>query len=39
MGITKLFFGLRTCQLIHMDEAIMLFDKDLRGALEDIVVG
>ena len=30
MGIAKLFFGLRTCQLIHMEEAAMLFDKELR---------
>jgi len=27
MGITKLLFGLRTCQPIHMKEASMLFDK------------
>jgi hypothetical protein len=38
MGIVKLFFGLRTCQPIHMEEAAMLFDKELRGAVEDIVV-
>ncbi|MCI50113.1 hypothetical protein A2U01_0071357, partial [Trifolium medium] len=37
MGIAKLFFGLRTCQPIHMEEASMLFDKELRGAVEDIV--
>jgi len=39
MGIAKLFFGLQTCQPIHMEEAAMLFDKELREAVEDIVVG
>jgi len=39
MGIAKLFFGLRTCQPIHMEEVAMLFDKELREAAEDIVVG
>jgi len=39
MGIAKLFFGLRTCQPIHMEEAAILFDKELREAVEDIVVG
>jgi len=39
MGIAKIFFGLRTCQPIHMEEAAMLFDKELREAVEDIVVG
>jgi hypothetical protein len=39
MDITKLFFGLRTCQSIHMEEATMLLDQELRGAVEDIVVG
>ncbi|MCI50682.1 hypothetical protein A2U01_0071926, partial [Trifolium medium] len=38
MGIVKLFFGLRTCQPIHMEDAAILFDKGLRGAVEDIVV-
>ncbi|KAL5703887.1 hypothetical protein ACHQM5_022381 [Ranunculus cassubicifolius] len=38
MGIAKLFFGLRTCQPIHMKEAAACFDKALRGAIEDIVV-
>jgi hypothetical protein len=38
MGIAKLFFGLRTCQPIYMEEATILFDKELRGAVEDIVV-
>jgi len=39
MGIAKLFFGLRTCQLIHIEEASVLFDKELCEAVEDIVVG
>jgi hypothetical protein len=39
MGIAKLFFGLRTCQPIHMEEVTVLFDKELRAAVEDIVVG
>jgi hypothetical protein len=39
MGIAKLFFGLRTCQPIYMEEATILFDKELRAAVEDIVVG
>ena len=39
MGIAKLFFGLRTCQPIHTEESAMLFDKELREAVEDIVVG
>jgi len=39
VGIAKLFFCLRTCQPIHMEEAAMLFDKELREAVEDIVVG
>jgi hypothetical protein len=39
MGIAKLFFGLRTCQPIYMEEAAILFDKELRAAVEDIVVG
>ncbi|PNY14294.1 auxilin-like protein, partial [Trifolium pratense] len=39
MGIAKLFFGLRTCQPIHMEQATILFDKELRGVVEDIVVG
>jgi hypothetical protein len=38
MGIAKLFFGLRTCKPIHMEEEAMLFDKELRGVVEDIVV-
>jgi len=39
IGIAKLFFGLKRCQPIHMEMAAMLFDKKLRGAVEDIVVG
>jgi len=39
MGIAKLFFGFRTCQPIHVEKAAMLFDKELREAVEDIVVG
>jgi len=39
MSIAKLFFGLKTCQLIHMEDATILFDKELRRAVEDIVVG
>jgi hypothetical protein len=39
MGIAKLLFGLRTCQPIHMEEAAMLFDKELHEAIENIVVG
>jgi len=39
MCITKFFFGLRTCQPIHIEEATMLFEKELHGALKDVVVG
>jgi hypothetical protein len=39
MGIAKLFFGLRMCQPVYMADAAILFDKGLRGAVEDIVVG
>ncbi|MCI13054.1 hypothetical protein A2U01_0034166, partial [Trifolium medium] len=38
MGIAKLFFGLRTCQPVYIEDATILFDKELRGAVEDIVV-
>lgn len=31
MSIIKPFFGQKTCQLIHMDDASMLFDKELQG--------
>ncbi|GKB50988.1 hypothetical protein Tco_0901741 [Tanacetum coccineum] len=37
MGISKLFFGLRTCQPVHMEEATLFFDKGLRGSIENIV--
>nr|GEW29297.1 hypothetical protein [Tanacetum cinerariifolium] len=37
MGIAKLFFGLKTCQLVHMDEATLFFDKGLRGSIKNIV--
>ncbi|KAJ0717216.1 putative exostosin [Helianthus annuus] len=38
MGVAKLLFGLRTCQPVFVKEAVSLFDKGLRGAIEDIVV-
>ncbi|GKB88382.1 hypothetical protein Tco_0960654 [Tanacetum coccineum] len=38
MGIVKLFFGLRTCQPVHMEEAALFFDKGLCGSIENIVV-
>ncbi|GKE19027.1 hypothetical protein Tco_1426604 [Tanacetum coccineum] len=38
MGIAKLFFGLRTCQPVHMEDAALFFDKGLRGSIENIVV-
>ncbi|KAL7603985.1 hypothetical protein Lser_V15G19890 [Lactuca serriola] len=38
MGISKLFYGLRTCQPVHMEEAAIFFDNGLRAAIEDIVV-
>ncbi|GJW49080.1 hypothetical protein Tco_0090431 [Tanacetum coccineum] len=38
MGIAKLFFGLRTCQPVHMKEATLFLDKGLRGSIENIVV-
>nr|GEV09763.1 putative reverse transcriptase domain-containing protein [Tanacetum cinerariifolium] len=38
MGITKLFFGLRTCQPVHMEEASLFFDKGLHGSIKNIVV-
>ncbi|GKC77653.1 putative reverse transcriptase domain-containing protein [Tanacetum coccineum] len=38
MGIAKLFFGLRTCQPVHMEEAALFFDKGLRWSIENIVV-
>jgi hypothetical protein len=39
MGITKVFFNLKMCQRIHMDGAVVLFDKKLQAAIEDIVLG
>jgi hypothetical protein len=38
MGIAKKKFGLKTCQPIYMEEAVVLSDKELRAAVEDIVV-
>jgi len=38
MGVGKLLFGLRTCQPIYVGEAVSVFDKGLREAIEDIVV-
>ncbi|GKA93475.1 putative reverse transcriptase domain-containing protein [Tanacetum coccineum] len=38
MGIFKLFFGLRTCQPVHMEETALFFDKGLRGSINNIVV-
>lgn len=38
MGVAKLLFGLRTCQPTFVGEAVSIFDKGLRGAVEDIVV-
>ncbi|GJX05323.1 putative reverse transcriptase domain-containing protein [Tanacetum coccineum] len=37
MGIAKLFFGLRTCQPVHIEDAALFFDKGLRGSIENIV--
>ena len=38
MGITKIFFGLRTCQPVHMEEVAILFDNGLCREIEDFVV-
>jgi hypothetical protein len=38
MGIAKHFFDLRTCQPVHMEETALLFDKGLRGSIENMVV-
>lgn len=38
MCISKIIFCLRTSQPIHMEEAFTLFDKELWGAIEDIVI-
>nr|GEW72603.1 reverse transcriptase domain-containing protein [Tanacetum cinerariifolium] len=37
MGISKLFFGLRTCQPVHKKQAACFFYKGLRGSIENIV--
>nr|GFA28521.1 hypothetical protein [Tanacetum cinerariifolium] len=37
MGIAKLFFSLKTCQPVHIEEATLFFDKGLRGSIENIV--
>jgi len=39
IGVTKIFFVLKTCQPIHMEVTTMLLDQELCGAVEDIVVG
>ncbi|GJZ41300.1 hypothetical protein Tco_0588186 [Tanacetum coccineum] len=38
MVIPKHFFGLKTCQPVHMEEAALFFDKGLRGSIKNIVV-
>ncbi|PWA69272.1 reverse transcriptase domain-containing protein [Artemisia annua] len=38
MGIAKLFFGLRICQPVHMEDATLFFDKRLRWSIENILV-
>ncbi|KAJ0935387.1 putative exostosin [Helianthus annuus] len=38
MGVAKLLFGLRMCQPSYVGEAVSVFDKGLRNAIEDIVV-
>ncbi|GKE13515.1 hypothetical protein Tco_1417066 [Tanacetum coccineum] len=38
MGIAKLFFGLRTCQPVLMEEATLFFNKGLCGSIKNIVV-
>ncbi|GJW90618.1 putative reverse transcriptase domain-containing protein [Tanacetum coccineum] len=38
MGIAKLFFGLRTCQPVHMEKVALFFNNGLRGSIENIVV-
>ena len=38
MGVSKLLFGLRTCQPDFVTEAVSIFDKGLREVVEDIVV-
>lgn len=39
MDITKIIFGLRTCQSNHMEKKIIWFDKGFRRAVKDSVVG
>jgi hypothetical protein len=39
MGITNFCFGPRACQPIYLEETVVLFDKELRVAVENIVVG
>jgi hypothetical protein len=39
MGIAKLFYAIRTYQSIYMEDVTVLFDKELWGVVEDIVVG
>ncbi|GJZ17711.1 putative reverse transcriptase domain-containing protein [Tanacetum coccineum] len=36
--LPSFFFGLRTCQPVHMEEAALFFDKGLRGSIENMVV-
>nr|GEU37502.1 reverse transcriptase domain-containing protein [Tanacetum cinerariifolium] len=38
MGIAKLFFRLRTCHPVHMEEADLFFDKGLLGSIENMIV-
>ena len=38
MGVAKMFFGMRTCQPEHLEQAATYFDSGLRGACEDIMV-
>nr|GEW48465.1 reverse transcriptase domain-containing protein [Tanacetum cinerariifolium] len=38
MGIAKLFFGLKTGQPVHMEEADLFVDKGLLGSIENMVV-
>ncbi|GJV06054.1 hypothetical protein Tco_1343710 [Tanacetum coccineum] len=37
MGVTKLLFGLRTCQPMYIGEVVSIFDNGLRRAIEAIV--
>ncbi|GKD29043.1 hypothetical protein Tco_1239821 [Tanacetum coccineum] len=38
MGISKLFFSLRTCLPVHMEESALFSDKSLCRSIENIVV-